>query len=76
MKEHKSEVAAFRERQRLEEESSRLGLYGYAAVSAHEVINAKTERHLLEVERILQSLPTEEARVAFLQSMRCPVNPS
>jgi hypothetical protein len=40
---HRSEVAAFRERQALEEEAARLALYGFASVSSHRVITARMQ---------------------------------
>lgn len=42
--ESKSEVARFRRRQALEEESARLALHGYAEVARHERINARMTR--------------------------------
>jgi len=47
---HRSEIAAFRERQALEEESARNGLYGLAITASHEMITARMQ---LGAERIL-----------------------
>ena len=67
MTEHKSEVAAFRERQRLEEEAAQLGLTGYAIVSRHDFITAKMEREAERILKKLAELPDDEARRAYLQ---------
>ena len=47
---HRSEVAAFRERQALEEEAMRLGMYGFAMTASHQMITARMQ---LGAERIL-----------------------
>jgi hypothetical protein len=47
---HRSEIAAFRERQALEEESMRLGMYGFAMTASHQLITARMQ---LGAERIL-----------------------
>jgi hypothetical protein len=47
---HRSEVAAFRERQALEEEAMRLGMYGFAMTASHQTITARMQ---LGAERIL-----------------------
>ena len=73
---HKSEVAAFRERQRLEEEAAQRGLTGTAIVAQHKIITAKMERWSAEIERGLAACRTEEERAAFIKSAKCPVNPS
>jgi hypothetical protein len=47
---HGSEVAAFRERQALEEEAARFGMYGFASSASHQMITARMQ---LGAERIL-----------------------
>ncbi|HEU0001888.1 MAG TPA: hypothetical protein VFQ36_13390 [Ktedonobacteraceae bacterium] len=47
---HRSEVAAFRERQALEEEAARQALYGFAGTASHQMITARMQRG---AERIL-----------------------
>ena len=46
---NESEIARFREEQATEEESSRLGLEGMAAVASHEAINARADNLLGEL---------------------------
>jgi len=66
MKEHKSEVARFREEQRLREEAAQRGLTGTAIVAQHEIITAKMEREAAMILKKLAELP-DEARRAYLQ---------
>ena len=40
---HRSEVAAFRERQALEEEAARQALYGFASTASHQMITARMQ---------------------------------
>ncbi len=47
---HRSEVAAFREQQTLEEEAARLALYGFASSASHQMITARMQ---MGAERIL-----------------------
>ena len=47
---HRSELAAFRERQALEEEAARQALYGFASTASHQMITARMQRG---AERIL-----------------------
>jgi hypothetical protein len=47
----KSEITRFRERQALEEQAARRGLYGVAMVASHEMINARMR---IGAERILK----------------------
>ncbi|HLH78681.1 MAG TPA: hypothetical protein VKV29_00185 [Chthonomonas sp.] len=47
----KSEIASFREQQALQEEATRQGLYGPAAVASHAAITARMQRG---AERILK----------------------
>jgi hypothetical protein len=47
---HRSEIAAFREQQALEEEAARLALYGFAVTASHQIITARMQ---LGAERIL-----------------------
>ena len=47
---HRSEVAAFREQQTLEEEAARLALYGFAMTASHQMITARMQ---IGAERIL-----------------------
>lgn len=47
---HRSEVAAFREQQTLEEEVARLALYGFAMTASHQMITARMQ---IGAERIL-----------------------
>ena len=69
MKEKKSEVARFREEQRLQEEAAQLGLTGLAIVARHEIITAKMEREAELILKNLAELPDDEARRKYLQSV-------
>ena len=66
MAENKSEVAQFREMQRLEEEAAQLGLTGPASVARHAIITAKMEREATLVLKKLAELPDDEARRAYI----------
>jgi hypothetical protein len=63
----KSEVAAFREQQALQEEAARQGLYGLAMVASHELITARMQSG---VERILALFQEgkPEAAVALMST--------
>ena len=74
MAEHKSEVAAFRERQRLEEEAAQRGLTGTAVVAQHKIITAKMERDAKIILEKLAELPDDEARREYLQHVRMPLD--
>jgi hypothetical protein len=56
-----SEVAQFRERQRLEEESAQLALSGMAAVASHEAIIARMELGGAELLQMFQNGQGQEA---------------
>ena len=67
MKDNKSEVARFREEQRLREEAAQRGLTGTAMVASHEIITAKMEREAARILKRLAELPDDEARRAYIQ---------
>jgi len=56
-----SEIAQFREQQRLEEASALLGLFGPAAVAQHAAINARMKPHVDEVAKLFQEGRDDEA---------------
>ncbi len=65
--ESKSEVARFRQRQALEEEAMRLGMYGFAKVARHDRIIA---RMMVGAERVLSLIAEgkhEEAQAMMNQ---------
>lgn len=57
-----SEVAAFRERQALEEESARLALYGFASVASHQMITARMQRGAERILALIDEGKHEEAQ--------------
>ena len=59
---HRSEVAAFRERQALEEESGRLALSGFASVASHEMITARMQRGAERILALIDAGRDEEAQ--------------
>lgn len=60
-----SEVAKFREQQRLEEESARLALNGFAQVASHETIVYKFEFDTEEVRRLFAAGRDAEAEALW-----------
>ena len=58
---HKSEVARFREQQALEEQASRLGLYGPAIVANHNSITARLQLGAERITRLMQEGKMQEA---------------
>ena len=58
---NQSEVAQMRERLALEEQSSRLGLYGPAIVANHASITARMERGAKRIFALLEQGKREEA---------------
>src|SRR5690242_367565 len=58
----RSEVAAFRERQALEEESARLALFGVASVASHQMITARMQRGAERILALIDEGKHEEAQ--------------
>ena len=58
---NKSEVAQFRERQALEEQASRWGLYGPAIVANHNSITARLQLGAERITRLMQEGKMQEA---------------
>lgn len=58
----RSEVAAFRERQALEEESARLALFGFASVASHQMITARMQRGAERILSLIDEGKHEEAQ--------------
>jgi hypothetical protein len=59
---HRSEVAAFRERQALEEEAARLALFGLASVASHQMITARMQRGAERILALIDEGKHEEAQ--------------
>ena len=57
---HKSEVTRFRERQALEEQASRWGLYGPAIVANHHGITARLQQGAERITRLMQQGKMQE----------------
>ncbi len=65
---HKSEVAQFREQQALQEQASRLGLYGPAIVANHDSITARLQQGAGRILQLVEQGKMQEA----VQLMDCP----
>ncbi len=61
MKRHLSEVAHFREQQALEEQASRLGLYGPAIVANHNSITARLQQGAARILNLMHEGKVQEA---------------
>lgn len=59
---HRSEVAAFRERQALEEEAMRLGMYGFAMTASHQMITARMQLGAEHILSLINEGKHEEAQ--------------
>ena len=59
---HRSEVAAFRERHALEEESARLAQNGFASVASHQMITARMQRGAERILSLVDEGKHEEAQ--------------
>ena len=59
---HRSEVAAFRERQALEEEAARLALYGFASTASHQMITARMQRGAEHILSLVKAGKHDEAQ--------------
>jgi hypothetical protein len=64
-----SEVAALKERLRLEAEAMYRGMYGYAEVARHEIINRKMESLGKIGEQLRQYLGREETAKLVIETM-------
>jgi len=62
MQENTSDIARFRERQVLEEESARLALTGYAATARHDFITARAQRGAEHILQLIDEGKHEEAQ--------------
>ncbi len=56
-----SEVAAFRHLQTVQEQSAHNGLYGYAMVARHDLIEARLEQGADRIVALMQAGETEQA---------------
>jgi hypothetical protein len=63
----RSEVAAFREQQALQEQAARQGLYGLAMVASHEAITARMERGAQRIVRLFEEGKPQEA-IALMET--------
>jgi hypothetical protein len=63
----KSEVAAFREQQALQEQAAYQGLCGLAAVASHAAITARTERGAQRIVRLFEEGKPQEA-IALMET--------
>lgn len=63
-----SEVAAFRQRQGLEEQAAQQGLSGLAIVARHESINKRMERGAERVLQLLREGKQEEAKALVMSN--------
>jgi hypothetical protein len=59
---HRSEIAAFRERQALEEEAARLALYGFASTASHQMITARMQTGAERILSLVKEGKHEEAQ--------------
>lgn len=59
---HRSEVAAFRERQALEEEAMRLGVYGFAMTASHQMVTARMQVGAERILSLIKAGKDEEAQ--------------
>ena len=64
-----SEVAQLREQLRLEAETAFQGLYGYAEVARHEIIQQKLERVGAVFEQLKQHMGEDEAALLMIETM-------
>ena len=58
----RSEVAAFRERQALEEESARWALFGFASIASHQMITVRMQRGAERILSLIDEGKHEEAQ--------------
>ena len=63
----KSEVAAFKEQQALQEQAAQQGLYGLAAVASHAAITARMQRGAQRIVRLFEEGKPQEA-LALMES--------
>lgn len=59
---YRSEVAAFRERQALEEEAVRLAMYGFAMTASHQMITARMQVGAERILSLINAGKDEEAQ--------------
>ena len=58
----RSEIAAFRERQALQEEFARSALFGFASVASHQMITARMQRGAERILSLIDEGKHEEAQ--------------
>ena len=68
---HRSEVAAFRERQALEEEAARLALSGFAITASHEMITARMQQGAERILCLIEEGRHEEAQELMNMEFWC-----
>jgi hypothetical protein len=63
----RSEVAAFREQQALQEQATHQGLYGLAAVASHAAITARMQRGAQRIVRLFEEGKSQEV-IALMET--------